>query len=78
MQRKIDSKRVQSHVFLFTDLDDTKIYLSVPDTTFSFIAEGELTLISTTENVGINGFFDFYQQTSLMNVRYQKSVFQSH
>lgn len=66
---KADSKRAQSHVFLFTDLDDTKIYLSVPDTAFSFQAEGELTLISTTENVGINGFFDFYQPTSLMNVR---------
>lgn len=75
---KADSKRAQSHVFLFTDLDGTKIYLSVPDTAFSFQAEGELTLISTTENVGINGFFDFYQPTSLMNVRYQKSVFQSH
>lgn len=65
--------RVQPHIFLFSDLSNSKFYLTGPNTPVSFSADGELSIISKAEATGITGYFDFHDmsKSSTINVLYE-------
>lgn len=66
-----DAGRVQPHIFLFSEFNLAKINLAGPNTPLSFSSDGEVTLVSTAENVGITGYFDFHDLSSTINLQCQ-------
>lgn len=64
------SEASRSSIILFTHLSNNKIYLTGENTPASFVSNGDISLISKGENVGIDGYIEM-QSPSSINVQYE-------